>query len=115
MENELESNLIRGDSVVIEFSLSEDITLSDIDTLILTARDWDDGNILFTKLKKDFVVNENNYSIEILPVDTQELTLREFVYDIEITLNDGTRGTLLGKINLIKDRTTHKVGDTDEN
>ncbi len=115
MENELESNLIRGDSVVIEFSLSEDITLSDIDTLILTARDWDDGNILFTKSKKDFVVNENNYSIEILPVDTQELTLREFVYDIEITLNDGTRGTLLGKINLIKDRTTHKVGDTDEN
>lgn len=115
----MEDELIRGDSAVIEFSLSDidgkDVLLSDIDTLILTARAYNDGDVLFEKTKEDFKNEGNNYSVEILPIDTQELTLREFVYDIEITLNDGTRGTLLGKINLIKDRTTHKVGDTDEN
>lgn len=112
---EVEDELIRGDSAIIEFSLEEGITLSDIDTLILTAKKWTDGNILFTKNKEDFVAEENNYSVEILPVDTQELDLRNFVYDIEITLKDGTRGTLLGKINLVKDITTHKAGGTDEN
>ena len=34
---------------------------------------------------------------------------------IEFSLTDGTRGTLLGKIELKKDVTTHKAGDTDEN
>lgn len=115
----MEDELIRGDSAVIEFSLSDDdgkdIILSDIDTLILTARDYADGNILFSKVKEDFRCEGNNYSVEILPEDTQELSLKEFVYDIEITLTDGTRGTLLGKINLKRDVTTHKAGGTDEN
>ena len=115
----MEDELIRGDSVVIEFELTDDnddvIPLSDIDTLILTARAYADGNILFSKIKEDFKNEGNNYSVEILPEDTQELSLKEFVYDIEITLTDGTRGTLLGKIELKKDVTTHKAGDTDEN
>lgn len=115
----MEDELIRGDSAVIEFSLTDDdgkdILLSDIDTLILTARCYADGKILFSKTKKDFKNEGNNYSVEILPEDTQELSLKEFVYDIEITLTDGTRGTLLGKIELKKDVTTHKAGDTNEN
>lgn len=115
----MENELIRGDSAVIEFSLSDDdgkdILLSDIDTLILTARDYADGNILFSKVKEDFKNEGNNYSVEILPKDTQELSIKEFIYDIEITLADGTRGTLLGKIELKKDVTTHKAGDINEN
>lgn len=115
----MEDKLIRGDSAVIEFSLSDDdgkdILLSDIDTLILTARAYNDGNILFEKSKENFKNEGNNYSVEILPEDTQELSLTDFVYDIEITLTDGTRGTLLGKIELKRDVTTHKAGDTDEN
>ena len=59
----MEDELIRGDSAVIEFDLSDDdgkdILLSDIDTLILTARDYIDGHILFTKSKEDFE-NEGN-------------------------------------------------------
>lgn len=115
----MEDELIRGDSAVIEFSLLDDdiknIELSDIDTLILTARDYNDGDILFTKSKEDFKNEGNNYSVEILPEDTQELSLKKFIYDIEITLADGTRGTLLGKIELKKDVTTHKAGDINEN
>ena len=111
--------LIRGDSAVIEFDLSDDdgkdVILSDIDTLILTAKDYIDGHILFTKSKEDFENEGNHYSIEILPKDTQELSLKDFVYDIEITLADGTRGTLLGKIELNRDVTTHKAGDSNEN
>lgn len=114
----MEDELIRGDSAVIEFSLSDidgkNVLLSDIDTLILTARAYANGNILFSKTKEDFKNEGNNYSVEILPEDTQELSLKEFIYDIEITLTDGTRGTLLGKINLKRDVTTHKAGGTNE-
>ena len=114
----MEDELIRGDSAVIEFSLSDidgkDVLLSDIDTLILTARAYNDGDVLFEKSKEDFKNEGNNYSVEILPKDTQELSLKEFIYDIEITLIDGTRGTLLGKINLKRDVTTHKAGGTNE-
>ena len=109
----MEEELIRGDSAVIEFSIEEDITLDDIETLILTARVHPDCEELFTKNKKDFTLENNIYSVEILPEDTQELNLKKFYFDIEITLKDGTRGTLLGKINLEKDITTHKSGGAD--
>lgn len=109
-----EIKLIRGDSAIIEFSIEEEIDWDSIQTLILTAKPYPSGNILFQKNKEDFTKEENIYSVELLPEDTQELTCSNFVFDIEITLNDRTRGTLLGKISLEKDITTHTVGDIDE-
>lgn len=114
----MEEELIRGDSAVIEFSLTDDdgqvIPMSMIDTLILTARIHPDCDILFTKNKEDFTLENDIYSVEILPEDTQELNLKKFHFDVEITLIDGTRGTLLGKLELIKDITTHnKSGGAD--
>lgn len=113
----MEEELIRGDSAVIEFELTDDndenIPLSDIDTLILTARPYPDCEELFTKEKSDFALEDKTYSVEILPKDTEELNLKKFYFDIEITLKDGTRSTLLGEINLEKDITTHKSGGAD--
>ena len=113
----MEEELIRGDSAVIEFELTDDndevIPLSDIDTLILTARIHPDCEILFTKNKENFNLENDIYSVEILPKDTQELDFNKFYFDVEITLTDGTRGTLLGRIELIKDITTHKSGGVD--
>lgn len=113
----MEEELIRGDSAVIEFSLTDDdgqaIPMSMIDTLILTARIHPDCEVLFTKNKEDFILENDIYSVEILPEDTQDLNMKKFYFDVEITLTDGTRGTLLGRIELIKDITTHKSGGAD--
>lgn len=115
-----ENNFIRGDSYVIEFTLSdennENIELDSIDTLILTARIYPDSSILFSKNKKDFKLENKVYVVEILPQDTQELIIDKFYYDIEITLIDGTRSSYLGIIDLEKDITTHTSGGvSDEN
>lgn len=115
-----ENNFIRGDSYVIEFTLSdennENIELDSIDTLILTARIYPDSSILFSKNKKDFKLENKVYVVEIFPQDTQELIIDKFYYDIEITLIDGTRSSYLGIIDLEKDITTHTSGGvSDEN
>lgn len=110
----MNEELIRGDSCVIEFSLTDEenksIELNDIDTLILSARNYPDSALLFVKNKKDFSLEDGIYSVEILPEDTQELMTEEIYYDIEVTLLDGTRNTKLGIISLRKDITTHKAG-----
>ena len=117
MEYNVEDELIRGDSAVIEFELTDDenkiIPLENIDTLILTARTYPDSEELFSKDTGDFLFENDIYSVEILPEDTQELNITKFYFDIEITLTDGTRRTILGKLDLEKDITTHKSGGVD--
>lgn len=109
----MEEELIRGDSAIIEFTIKEDITLEDIETLILTARIFPDSQILFSKNKADFTLEEHTFSVEIFPEDTQELNIKKIYFDIELTLKDGTRSTLLGEINLVTDITTHTSGGVD--
>ncbi len=115
----MENNLIRGDSCVIEFTISDEqgkhINIEDIDTLYLTARKVADSKILFSKKKEDFNLENNVYTVEILPTDTEEFKITEFEFDIEITLLDGTRQSKTGKINLDYDFTTHKGGAVNEN
>ena len=106
----MEETMVRGDSAIIEFSIEEDITMDDIDTLILTARKYPDEDILFTKNKESFTLNDKICTVELLPENTQELTLDKIFLDIEITLIDGTRKTLLAIIKLKKDMTTHNSG-----
>ena len=116
MENYIVEELIRGDSFVIEIETEEDITMNDIDTLTLTARPYTDAEVLFEKNKDDFNIENNIISVEILPEDTQELIYKSFGFDIEIVLKDKTTKTVLGRINLVKDYTTHKKGsDNSEN
>lgn len=115
----MENNIIRGDSFVIEFTISDEnensINFNDIDTLYLTARKKADSKVLFMKDKDDFKLENNTYSVEILPTDTEEFEISDFEYDIEVTLIDNTRQTKTGKINLEKDFTTHKGGGVNEN
>ena len=113
MEFNVEDELIRGDSLMIEIEIEEEITMNDIDALTLTARPYVDGEILFDKNKEDFKIENNIISVDILPEDTQELIYRKFEFDVEIVLKDGTTRSVLGLINLIRDYTTHKKGSDD--
>ena len=115
-ENE---NLIRGDSLIIEFPITDEqgeiIHIEELDTLILTARQKANKvyPVLFEKEKEDFVYENEVYSIEILPTDTEQLNVKSFSFDIEATLKDGTRQTIIGEIDLEHDCTIHG-GDEDE-
>lgn len=115
----MENNIIRGDSWIIEFTITDEndnnISIEDIDTLYLTARKVADSKILFYKEKKDFVVTNNGYSVNILPTDTEKFKITEFEFDIEVTTKDGIRQSIIGKINLEKDYTTHKGGVVNDN
>lgn len=115
----MENDLIRGDSCIIEFTISDEeknyIDIQDIDMLYLTARKVADSKILFSKKKEDFNLENDIYTVEILPTDTEEFKITEFEFDIEVTLFDGTRQTKKGKINLDFDFTTHKGGVVNEN
>lgn len=116
-ENE---NLIRGDSLIIDFPITDEegtiIPIEELDTLFLTARQKPSKSypVLFEKEKEDFTYENEIYSIEILPTDTEQLNLKVFYYDIEATLKDGTRQTIIGGIDLEHDCTIHG-GDEDEN
>ena len=110
MEFDIEYELIRGDTAIIEIETEENLTSKEIAALTLTARTYADGNILFNKKTDDFKIENNIISVEILPEDTQELIYENFGFDIEIVLKDGTIKSVLGKIKLIKDYTTHKKG-----
>ena len=113
MEYNIEDELIRGDSLVIDVEIEEEITMDDIDTLTLTARPYADGEVLFAKSKDDFSIENKVISVEILPKDTQELIHQKFGFDIEIVLKDGTTRSVLGLIKLVRDYTTHKKGSDD--
>lgn len=116
-ENE---NLIRGDSLIIDFPITDEqgktISIEELETLFLTARQRPNKSypVLFEKKKEDFTYENEMYSIEILPTDTEQLDLKVFYYDIEATLTDGTRQTIIGGIDLEHDYTMHG-GDENEN
>lgn len=113
---------VRGDTIFIAFPLVDQngaaIFLEEIDTMFLTAREFPrkTSPILFNKTKEDFTFDESDgkFNIIIQPKDTEELEIDEFYFDIEVTLNDGTRQTENYKAILEKDCTIHG-GDADGN
>ena len=116
----MEIDMIRGDTLVLTFQLTDEngemILMSDIDTLILTARQRPNqsSDIIFAKNKEKFYIDDGLYAVEILPVDTEQQTVSTLFLDIEVTLIDGTRKTKVMKLNLERDVTIHG-GDKIEN
>ena len=113
-------DFIRGDSLTIDFPITDEngatISIEELKTLFLTAREKPDKTypVLFEKEKEDFTYENEMYSVEICPIDTEQLDLKILYYDIEATLMDGTRQSIIGKIDLEHDCTIHG-GDEDEN
>ena len=108
-----EIGMIRGDTLIVVFPLLDDddkaITMDDIETLFLTARRFPrkESAVLFSKEKKDFSIVDGLYEVEILPTDTETMSLTNFFFDIEVTLKDGTRKSAVCQIDLEKDYTIH--------
>lgn len=109
--NEIE--LIRGDTLTLVFPLTDDegnvIPIEDIETLFLTARQNPnkESRVLFSKEIKDFSLVDELYEVDLLSTDTETMLLKNFYFDIEVTLKDGTRQTAIYQVNLVKDYTIH--------
>jgi hypothetical protein len=92
-------SMIRGDTESITVSLSDEtgnkINFELGDTLYFTIKDnVNTVNKVMQKQITDF--NEDgNAVIEILPSDTKELKYKEYVYDIQLTREDGTVTTII--------------------
>lgn len=109
--NEIE--LIRGDTLTLVFPLTDDegntIAMDDIDTMFLTARQYPnkESRVLFSKETKDFSFIDSLYEVDLLSADTETMLLKNFYFDIEVTLKDRTRKTVIYQVNLVKDYTIH--------
>lgn len=104
---------IRGDTQPFKFKLTYKdktiVPMEDIDTIILTCRlsEYISSEILFTKKKSDFTLENEYYHCQFNPEDTQKLEYGEYAFDIEVTLKSGYRKTLYNNFELKKEVTIH--------
>ena len=90
--------------------------LKDIDTIFITCRQetTKDSNTLFIKTMEDMVLDADGYlHCKFDPSDTENLYYGDYYFDIEVTLTNGFRKTVLHKFTLTQETTIH--GGTDGN
>ena len=106
-------SFIRGDTVPLAFKINDDvgnlIALEEVDTLILTARQFPsaESRVLFIKNKEDFSIVDGEYRVTLQPKDTENLTIEKFQFDVEVTLTNGTRKTYIHQVKMDRDYTIH--------
>lgn len=111
---------VRGDTCLFKVKLITNgegiIELKDIDTIFITCRQktTKDSNTLFIKTMEDMVLDEYGYlHCKFDPSDTENLYYGDYYFDIEVTLTNGIRKTVLHKFTLTQETTIH--GGTDGN
>ncbi len=105
---------VRGDSCLFKVKLAlqgnETISISDIDSIIITCRQYPDieSEVLFKKEKEDVTLDEDGYlHFNFAPEDTQTLSYGTYYFDIEITLKSGYRKSKLYQFELTQETTIH--------
>lgn len=113
--------LVRGDTATLSFPIeSKDgsvINISDIKTIFLTCRmiPKKSSKILIKKNKDDFRFEDGKYKVDLKSEDTQSFESlndkKNINFDIEVTLNNGTRKTGIFSIPFEYDYTIHGVNE----
>lgn len=106
-------NLTRGDTLKIKFAIQntqgDKISKEDISTLFLTLKKSSySKEYIFQKTLQDFEVDDNGmYCVIFEPKDTETLDYGEYVFDIEVTLQNRYRKTRIYKLELTEEATFH--------
>ena len=122
------AEMIRGDTATLVFPITnknnENIDINDISELYLTCRRNPSKvyEIIFQKKLEDFRQEEDElYRVDINKEDTETLEIETRVgeeiilyFDIEVTLNNGSRKSKIYQLNIDKDYTIHG-GDSNGN
>lgn len=105
---------VRGDSCLFKVKLAlqgnETISMSDIDNIIITCRQYPDieSEVLFKKVKEDVTLDEDGYlHFNFKPEDTQTLAYGTYCFDIEITMTTGYRKSKMFRFELTDETTIH--------
>ena len=100
MANEI--SMVRGDTLIIAVDVLDEngaaYNPAVDDEIIITVREWDEnGTIVLQKDQDDadVVVVAGGWTIEIEPADTEDWEYIPYVYDIEVTLADGYKQTII--------------------
>ena len=94
--------MVRGDTLIIAVDVLDEngaaYNPAADDEIIITVREWsDEGEIVLQKDQDDadVVVVAGGWTIEIEPADTEDWEYIPYVYDIEVTLADGYKQTII--------------------
>ena len=94
--------MVRGDTLIIAVDVLDEngaaYNPAADDEIIITVREWsDEGEIVLQKDQDDadVVVVAGGWTIEIKPADTADWEYISYVYDIEVTLADGYKQTII--------------------
>lgn len=109
-------SFIRGDtfsfSCKILFENGDPIKKGDIDDLFVTVKRGIDTKVIFQKNKEQINLDsDGTMHVVFEPIDTENLKLGTYIFDIEVTLHNGIRKTKTGQFQLLFDVTTHREGD----
>ena len=108
--------MVRGDTrafkVPFLYSDGSQVQDKDIESIRLTCRKSTNAlsPALFEKETKDFKVSDSYLYCQFNPTDTESLDYGQFYFDIEVTLKNGYRKTMLYKLKLTEETTIHSGG-----
>ena len=111
---------VRGDTFsfkcLISFMDENNPRKADIESIIVTCRQEPDkdSDVLFVKNLDDGITYDDEYMHCVFnSSDTENLYYDDYYFDIEVTLTNGIRKTVLHKFTLTQETTIH--GGTDGN
>lgn len=98
--------MIRGDTVQFTLALKNTDIIPD-EIWFSVRKNSDAPDYVFQKSLDNGITpdNEGGYLVRIAPEDTQELTAGQYIYDLELKINEDIATPLMGKIELVADVT----------
>lgn len=100
MANEI--SMVRGDTHIIAVDLfdadGDAYTPAAEDEIIMTVREWNDEGMVALRKDQDdadVTIVTGGYQIILQPADTEGWEYIDYVYDIEVTLADGYKQTVI--------------------
>ena len=115
----MELEFVRGDTfpfkAPLKFKDGTNVKDSDIKTLFVTCRRAPEKGspIIFQKNLSNVTIEDGYCHVIFNPEDTEDLDYGKYYFDIEVTLNNGTKKTRTVKFELTKETTIHGSGDVD--
>lgn len=103
-------DLIRGDTLNIQFELESDTVISlesdSFDVAFSVKQAATDGNYTFQKGKSAVTeIGENTFIMRIAPADTENLIPGWYYYDLQLAIGSDIYTIAIGKLQLIRDIT----------
>lgn len=98
--------MIRGDSLIFTFEV-EDLNEDLVSCYFSCKQDIEDDEYIFQKTLEDGIekVEENKYRVRVAPLDTKELEIGNYIYDLQIGVGEDIFTVMIGQLKIEKEIT----------